>query len=262
MKRLQELSVPEVKRWLDMQTELPERAIRALRSDSRAGVRALAESYLKKQARQQAEAKRMEHLWHYERTLAKQGFQQIAGIDEAGRGPLAGPVVAGAVVLSPDRPIRGLNDSKQLPAAERERLFHEIRENAVAVGIGIVDVEYIDTYNILQATYEAMRRAVRALQTEPDHLINDAVLIPGIEIPQLNIIKGDAKSHSIAAASILAKVTRDRLMLEYGKQFPEYGFERHMGYSTPDHLAALRIYGASPIHRKSFAPVAAVMSLT
>jgi ribonuclease HII len=261
MKRFEEMSVTEVKRWLDMQTELSERTIRTLRQDSRAGVRALAEIYLKKRARQQAEAERMEHLWHYEQMLSEQGFQRIAGIDEAGRGPLAGPVVAGAVVLSLDRPISGLNDSKQLSAAQRERLFHEIRENAVAFGIGIVDVDYIDTYNILQATYEAMRRAIRALHQEPDHLINDAVLIPDIEIPQLNIIKGDAKSQSIAAASILAKVTRDQLMMEYGKLFPEYGFERHMGYSTPDHLSAMRANGVSPIHRKSFAPVAEALIL-
>lgn len=256
MKNLQQMSIAEVKAWLGQQTGISDKTLWALRQDSRAGIRALAKSYAKKRARLQAEADRMEQLWHYERMLSKEGYTRIAGIDEAGRGPLAGPVVAGAVILSSDCPIRGLNDSKQLTAGQREYLFYEIREKAVAFGIGIVDVEYIDTYNILQATYEAMRRAINSLDRQPDHLLNDAVIIPHVDLPQLKIIKGDAKSQSIAAASIMAKVTRDRLMIEYGRQFPEYGFERHMGYSTPDHLAALRKYGACPIHRKSFAPVA------
>lgn len=261
MKNLESLSIAEVKQWLEQQTQLSDRTVRALRKDHRAGIRALAESYLKKRAREQAEVDRMEQLWQYERMLSDKGYKMIAGIDEAGRGPLAGPVVASAVILPLHAEISGLNDSKQLSAEQREHLFHEIRQQAVTYGIGIVDVEYIDTYNILQATYEAMRRAVNALDRQPDHLLNDAVIIPQISVPQLKIIKGDAKSHSIAAASVMAKVTRDRLMTEYGKLFPEYGFERHMGYPTPDHLAALQKHGVCPIHRTSFAPVAETMNL-
>lgn len=259
MPNLQKLSITEVKDWLVSQTEITDKMIRSLRKDSRAGVRTLAESYIRKQHRRQAEINRMEQLWEYERSLLGQGYKMIAGIDEAGRGPLAGPVVAGAAILSIDNEIQGLNDSKQLSAGQREYLYHQIREKAVAYGVGIVDVDYIDTYNILQATYEAMRRAIQSLGCQPDHLLNDAVIIPNVTIAQLKIIKGDAKSHSIAAASILAKVTRDKLMGEYGKLFPEYGFETHMGYSTPDHIAALQKYGACPIHRVSFAPVADVI---
>ncbi|TCS76058.1 ribonuclease HII [Effusibacillus lacus] len=256
MKDLKIKSVQEIKDWLDSQTEVSARILGAMRKDSRQGVRAIAESYLRKRSKLQMEAKRMEELWTFERSLAAQGFQTIAGVDEAGRGPLAGPVVAGACILPLGIEIPGLNDSKQLTPGQRESLFHLIREKAVAFGIGIVDVDYIDTYNILQAAYEAMRRAIKAMDTMPDHLLNDAVTIPGVSVPQMPIVKGDAKSHSIAAASILAKVTRDRLMQEYGRIYPEYGFERHMGYSTPEHIDALQRYGPCPIHRRSFAPVA------
>jgi ribonuclease HII len=203
----------------------------------------------------------MEQLWNYERSLQEQGFRSIAGIDEAGRGPLAGPVVAGACILPIGARIAGLNDSKQLTEVQREELFHVIREKAVAIGIGIVDVDYIDKHNILQATYEAMRRAVRQLKPEPDYLLNDAVTIPLLAIPQMPIVKGDAKSHSIAAASILAKVTRDRLMKEYGEMYPQYGFEKHMGYHTPEHVEALQKYGPCPIHRRSFSPVSVFSGL-
>lgn len=261
MNDLRTYSIQQIRAWLASQSRISDRTLDQLRQDSRAGVRALAESYLKKRARQQAEAMRLAQLWNYERALAAQGFQMIAGVDEAGRGPLAGPVVAGACILPLGIEIPGLNDSKQLTEDERETLYHIIRDKAVACGIGIVDVDYIDTYNILQATYEAMRRAIRDLGTEPDHLLNDAVTIPQVAVPQLPIVKGDAKSHSIAAASILAKVTRDNLMKEYGRAYPQYGFEKHMGYATPEHLAALKKYGACPIHRRSFAPVAEVLGL-
>lgn len=182
----------------------------------------------------------------------------VAGIDEAGRGPLAGPVVAACCVLPKDAEILYLNDSKKLSEKRREALFLEIQEKALAFGIGIADEHRIDEINILQATYEAMREAVRQvtekLNAAPEVLLNDAVTIPNIaaEIRQVPIIKGDAKSVSIAAASVLAKVTRDHLMVEYDKLYPDYGFAKHKGYGTKQHTDALRALGPCPIHRKSF----------
>ncbi len=177
----------------------------------------------------------------------------VCGIDEAGRGPLAGPVVAGACILPEDCQILYLNDSKKLSEKRREALFEEIKEKAVAFGIGIVSPAVIDEINILQATYEAMRQAVSKLPSVPDIFLNDAVIIPGIEESrQVKIIKGDAKSVSIAAASILAKVTRDHMMTEYDRLYPQYGFAKHKGYGTKAHLDAIRQYGMCPIHRRSF----------
>lgn len=176
----------------------------------------------------------------------------VCGIDEAGRGPLAGPVAAAAVILPRECEILYLNDSKRLSPARRALLFDEIREKAVAFEIGMVSPERIDEVNILQATYEAMRKAIEGLSVRPELLLNDAVTIPGVDIPQLPIIKGDAKSVSIAAASILAKVARDRMMEEYALLYPDYGFEKHKGYGTAQHIAALRKYGPCPIHRRSF----------
>lgn len=179
-------------------------------------------------------------------------FAFICGIDEAGRGPLAGPVVAGAAILPKDCRILYLNDSKKLSESRREELFPEIKEKAVSWSVGIVGPERIDEINILQATYEAMRQAVAKLEPSPQLLLNDAVTIPGIAIPQVPIIKGDAKSVSIAAASILAKVTRDHIMEEYDREYPEYGFAKHKGYGTPAHIAALKEFGPTPIHRRTF----------
>ena len=176
----------------------------------------------------------------------------ICGIDEAGRGPLAGPVVAGAAILPKDCQILYLNDSKKLSEKKRELLYDEIREKAVSWAVGIVEPERIDEINILQATYEAMRQAISKLTVLPDILLNDAVTIPGISIPQVPIVKGDAKSVSIAAASILAKVTRDRMMAEYDQIYPAYGFGKHKGYGTAAHIQAIRQFGPCPIHRKSF----------
>ena len=176
----------------------------------------------------------------------------ICGIDEVGRGPLAGPVVAGAVSLPKDEPILYLNDSKKLSEKKREQLYDEIMEKAVAVGIGMVSPARIDEINILQATYEAMREAISKLAVKPDLLLNDAVTIPEVEIRQIPIIKGDAKSVSIAAASIVAKVTRDRLMAEYAGVIPGYDFAKNKGYGTKAHIEALKSQGASPIHRRSF----------
>lgn len=193
---------------------------------------------------------RLKEMSVYEEEYAD--FQYICGVDEAGRGPLAGPVVAGAVILSGDAPILYLNDSKKLSQKKREKLYDEIMASAVAVGVGIVSPGRIDEINILQATYEAMRQAVGKLKVKPEVLLNDAVTIPDIDILQVPIIKGDAKSVSIAAASIIAKVTRDRMMEEYDKIYPEYGFAAHKGYGTKTHIEMLKKYGATPIHRKTF----------
>lgn len=197
-----------------------------------------------------AERERLEQMRVYEHEYAS--FSAICGIDEAGRGPLAGPVVAGAVILPTDCEILYLNDSKKLTEKRREALFLEIKEKAVAWNVGIVDAAEIDQINILQATYEAMRKAITGLEVTPDLLLNDAVEIPDVQIPQVKIIKGDAKSVSIAAASILAKVTRDHLMIEYDQKYPDYGFARHKGYGTGVHIEAIRDYGTCPLHRKTF----------
>lgn len=196
------------------------------------------------------EKERMSLLFSYEREYA--AYTAICGIDEVGRGPLAGPVVAGAVILPKNCDILYINDSKKLSEKKRSLLYDEIMEKAVAVGVGCVSWERIDEINILQATYEAMRQAIAALSTAPDLLLNDAVTIPGVDIPQVPIIKGDAKSASIGAASIIAKVTRDRMMVEYHSLYPQYGFDANKGYGTKAHIEALQQYGPCPIHRRSF----------
>lgn len=204
----------------------------------------------KQREKLEKERARLHEMRVYEREYA--GYRYICGIDEAGRGPLAGPVVAGAVILGPDTEILYLNDSKKLSEKKREILYDEIMEKAAAAGIGIVSPARIDEINILQATYEAMRMAVDSLEVRPDLLLNDAVTIPEIEILQVPIIKGDQKSVSIAAASIIAKVTRDRLMTEYDKVIPGYDFARHKGYGTKKHIEAVRELGPSLIHRATF----------
>lgn len=217
--------------------------------DARAGVRAEAERARKRRQALQKERERMQKMKRYEREYGAAGF--VCGIDEAGRGPLAGPVVAGAVIL-PEKEILYLNDSKKLSPKKREELYEVIRKEAVAVGVGYASPERIDEINILQATYEAMRDAISGLSVKPGVLLNDAVTIPDISIRQVPIIKGDAKSASIAAASIIAKVTRDRLMLQYDSVFPEYGFASNKGYGSAAHIEALKAYGPCPIHRRSF----------
>lgn len=218
--------------------------------DPRAGVQKLILSMKKQKAAWEQELIRLDGMKQYEKKY--QSYDQICGIDEAGRGPLAGPVVAAAVILPKDCTILYVNDSKKLSAKRREELYDEIMEKAVSVGVGMASPQRIDEINILQATYEAMREAVEGLSMEPDLLLNDAVTIPDVLIPQVPIIKGDAKSISIACASIIAKVTRDRLMLEYDKILPEYGFASNKGYGSRDHIEALKQNGPSPIHRKSF----------
>ena len=224
--------------------------IAAHEKDERAGVQALINKAKKRRLDYEKELLRTEKMKEYERKYAS--FSYICGIDEVGRGPLAGPVVAGAVILPRDCRILYLNYSKQLSEKKREELYEVIMENAVSTGLGFVSPERIDEINILQATYEAMRQAIGKLEKEPDLLLNDAVTIPGVEIRQVPIIKGDAKSVSIAAASIIAKVTRDRLMVQYDEIYPEYGFASNKGYGAAAHLEALKKYGPTPIHRRSF----------
>ena len=204
----------------------------------------------KQQEKLEKEIARTEAMSVFEKEYSD--HQAICGIDEVGRGPFAGPVVAGAVILPKDHPILYLNDSKKLSEKKREELYEVILKEAVATGIGMASPARIDEINILQATYEAMRMAISNLSVQPDLLLNDAVTIPEIEIMQIPIIKGDAKSVSIAAASILAKVTRDRLMVEYEKVFPGYDFASNKGYGSAAHIEALQQYGPTPIHRRSF----------
>ena len=204
----------------------------------------------KKMEALEKEKERMYALFAYEREY--QDYQLICGIDEAGRGPWVGPVVAGAVILPKDCDILYINDSKKLSEAKREELYDVIREKAIAWAVGSASEKRIDEINILQATYEAMRQAIAGLGVTPDLLLNDAVIIPKVEIPQVKIIKGDAKSASIGAASIMAKVTRDRMLREYDKLYPEFQFAKNKGYGTKDHIEALKKYGPTPIHRKSF----------
>lgn len=232
------------------ETEMLPELISVYETDARSGVQAAVESARKRLRLLEKEKERTEKMKEYEYRYAAAGF--LCGIDEVGRGPLAGPVVAGAVILPKDCDILYLNDSKQLTEKKREELYDVIMEKAVAAGIGFASPERIDEINILQATYEAMREAIGRLSVKPDLLLNDAVTIPQVEIRQVPIIKGDAKSVSIAAASIIAKVTRDRLMVEYDSIFPEYGFASNKGYGAAAHIEALKKYGPCPIHRRSF----------
>ena len=219
-------------------------------NDTRSGVVNIIAKYKRQEEKLREEKSRMENMYIYERKYAD--FEFICGIDEVGRGPLAGPVVAGAVILPKDCDILYLNDSKKLSEKMRESLYDEIMDKAVATGIGMVSPQRIDEINILQATYEAMRMAIDNLKVKPDLLLNDAVTIPEVTIKQVPIIKGDAKSASIAAASIIAKVTRDRLMVQYEEVLPGYGFASNKGYGSAAHIQALKELGVTPIHRESF----------
>ncbi len=221
------------------------------RDDERAGVQKLIQQYEKKLLAHEKEQKRLYKMLEFERKYGDT-FHCICGIDEAGRGPFAGPVVAGAVVLPEGLVIEGLNDSKKVSPKKREELYEEIKDKAVSFGIGMSSPGRIDEINILQATYEAMRHAVEDLDVVPDLLLNDAVTIPQIPIRQVGIVKGDGRSLSIAAASIMAKVTRDRIMTEYAELYPEYGFEKNKGYGSEEHRTALKQYGPCPIHRTTF----------
>lgn len=244
-------SISEIKKEFEQADNQSLKMLYAMYADdNRAGVVSLIAKYKKQEEKLEAEKRRMENMYIYERKY--DDFQYICGIDEVGRGPLAGPVVAGAVILPKDCDILYLNDSKQLSEKMREKLYDEIMEKAVATGIGLVGPARIDEINILQATYEAMRMAISNLKVRPDLLLNDAVTIPEVDIRQVPIIKGDAKSASIAAASIIAKVTRDRLMVEYEEVLPGYGFANNKGYGSTAHIQAIKEIGATPIHRQTF----------
>lgn len=245
------VSLTEIKNQLQAACvdELPA-FISRYETDERAGAVKLVETARKRIQALEKERARMEALKRYEREYAE--YTYICGIDEVGRGPLAGPVVAGAVILPKDCDILYINDSKQLSEKKREELYDIIVEQAVSWAVGYASPERIDEINILQATYEAMREAINKLDPAPTLLLNDAVTIPGVNVRQVPIIKGDAKSISIGAASIIAKVTRDRLMVEYHELFPEYDFASNKGYGSAAHIEALKKYGPTPIHRRSF----------
>ncbi|MCI5504142.1 MAG: ribonuclease HII [Anaerobutyricum sp.] len=246
MKRISEIK-EEFKKLLPEELE---EHIGFYREDERKGVQSFLKTQEKKLEQYREELARLETISRYEKEY--DGYGYVCGIDEVGRGPLAGPVVAGAVILPKDCRILYINDSKKLSAKKREELFDEIQKQAVAIGIGLVPHDRIDEINILQATYEAMRMAIANLKVKPGVLLNDAVTIPGVDIPQVPIIKGDAKSISIGAASIMAKVYRDRMMIEYDKMYPGYGFASNKGYGSKEHMEALQKIGPSPIHRQSF----------
>ena len=224
--------------------------IKHYNTDERSGVKKLVLKAEKDIEAYNKEVARTENLKFFENKYSD--YNYICGIDEVGRGPLAGPVVAGAVILPKDCDILYINDSKKLTASKREELFQIIMEKAVSAKTALVSPQYIDKVNILQATYEAMRKAIATLDVQPDILLNDAVNIPLVNIKQVPIIKGDAKSISIGAASIIAKVTRDAMMVEYDKIYPEYDFASNKGYGSAKHIEALKKYGPCPIHRRSF----------
>ncbi len=245
------LTIREIKAQLAdcRPAELPER-LAAFREDPRESVRKLLQAAEKRYGAYEKELLRTEGMKAFERLYPE--CERIGGIDEVGRGPLAGPVVAACVILPKDCDILYLNDSKQLSEKKREQLYGEILEKAVAVGVGCVEHTVIDEINILQATYEAMRQAISHMEVQPERLLVDAVTIPGVSVPQRGIVHGDARSISIAAASIVAKVTRDRMMTELDKQYPGYDFASNKGYGSAKHIAALRELGPCPIHRRTF----------
>ncbi|HEM6120375.1 ribonuclease HII [Streptococcus suis] len=230
-----------------------------LAQDERAGVQTAIKKRRKELEKEAAEDARLEAILSYERALYENGVECIAGIDEVGRGPLAGPVVAAAVILPKGCKIRYLNDSKKIPKSKHESIYQEVMERAVAVGVGIKDAAVIDQVNIYEATKLAMLEALGQLSQEPEHLLIDAMKLD-TPIPQTSIIKGDANSLSIAAASIVAKVTRDKMMADYDKEFSGYGFAKNAGYGTAEHLEGLNKLGITPIHRKTFEPIKSMLA--
>jgi ribonuclease HII len=248
-----ELSLKNIQeRYSRPDVTVPPQLLRQLRRDSRTGARKLYQILLRRSEEQSNESRRLEAMLHFERVLWKAGITRIAGVDEVGIGPLAGPVVAAAVVFPPGTTIEGIHDSKLLDAPTRERLDVEIRLKASGVGIGVAEIEEIDRINIYHAGLRAMHLAVAALPAAPQHVLVDSRTIPGLQTPQNSFDKGDGINFSIAAASIVAKVYRDRLMTEMDSVYPGYGFAEHKGYATPFHQAAIRRLGPCPIHRKSF----------
>ncbi len=242
------------------QENVPAEILEACRQDSRRAAQQLVSKYEKQQSRRKAEKARLLEMYRYEREAAARGYSAIAGIDEAGRGPLAGPVSVAAVILPESLLLPKLNDSKKLSGKVRDELYDEIMAKARAVKQVFISSQEIDRINILQATMSGMCQAVNELTVKADFALIDAVKLKQLELPQLSLIKGDAKSASIAAASIIAKVSRDRLMDEYDKQYPQYGFSGHKGYGTAEHIAAIRKYGPCPIHRLTFEPIRSIVA--
>lgn len=255
------LTVNEVARLLQQQ-ECDEELLVSLKADNRISIAKLISRWQQKRERIAAEQERIRHLYAFERELYAQGYQYIAGVDEAGRGPLAGPVVVGAVILPAECQLPELNDSKQVTPARREELYTAIHNCALSVEYAVIDVGTIDDINIYQATVQGMYQVLKNLTLQPEAALIDAVPLRELKIPYQSIINGDALSASIAAASIVAKVERDRLMLEYDRLFPEYGFAKNKGYATKEHQAALHRFGPCPIHRKSFEPVKSMLTIT
>jgi ribonuclease HII len=256
------LSVAELReRFLDAGRPLPEECEAALEADPRAGAREVLRLVRKRRAENRAEGQRLRHLLRYETELWERGLALVAGVDEAGMAPLAGPIVAGACLLPRDYRPRGIDDSKQLDARERARLAEDIKRNALCWAVARAEVHEVDGINVYRAGLLALTRAVRGLARRPDHVLVDARKLPELGIPHTPIIHGDALSLTIAAASILAKTTRDALMAELDLVHPGYGFARHKGYPTAEHFDALRRLGACPVHRRSFQPVREALGL-
>jgi len=256
------ISLTELRRlYLERGRAMPRAVREALREDPRAGARALLEALERKRRARRDESARLRRLSRFERELWQRGVLRIAGVDEAGMSPLAGPVVAGAVVLPVGYRRDGIDDSKKLSAEQREELGVHLKRDALAWAVGVVEPEEIDRINIYRAGLLAMRRAVQGLALRPDHLLIDARSLRELAIPQRGIVRGDAQSISIASASILAKTTRDALMLELDRRYPGYGFGRHKGYPVAEHVRALAERGVLPVHRRSFAPVQEALGL-
>ncbi len=247
-------TVAEIKEILLQVRNESDPLLEQYRTDTRSSVQKLVASCLKRLQLEASLRQKFQEMNQFEDEIHSKGFQLIAGIDEAGRGPLAGPVVAGAVILPKDFLLLGLNDSKQLSEKRRSEFFDFIVEHAIATSTGIVTAQEIDEINIYEATKLAMQRAISNLACSPGFLLIDAMKI-STSIPSESIIKGDARSNSIAAASVIAKVTRDRMMLQYAQQYPNYSFEKHMGYGTREHFDAIHKFGPCPIHRMTFAPL-------
>lgn len=248
------MTVTEIKEKLQQVTDPEDAFLLFCQADERKGVQLAVKQWHKRQEAKKELYNRYQRMNQFEEEAYASGYQFIAGIDEVGRGPLAGPVVSAAVILDKNNQIFGLNDSKKLSLKMRNQFFSEINKKAIAIGIGIISAEEIDRYNILEATKLAMNKAVANLSKQPELLFVDAVRLQ-TSIPQQTIIKGDLKSNSIAAASIIAKVTRDQMMVEYDTKYPGYGFANNAGYGTKEHLEGLELLGITPIHRHSFSPV-------
>ncbi|WP_019242327.1 MULTISPECIES: ribonuclease HII [Bacillus] len=247
-------SIKEIKERLQTVTEPNDPFLNNCLLDERKGVIKLVEQWRKAYEKQESLKQKWNEMTLYEQNLYVDGYHFIAGVDEVGRGPLAGPVVAAAVILPKDFVLLGLDDSKKINEKKRNEYYQQIKDGALAVGIGIMHHDVIDEINIYEATKKAMLEAINNLNVDPDYVLIDAMKLP-LSVPQQSIIKGDAKSVSISAASIIAKVTRDTMMYKYDEQYPQYGFKNNMGYGTKEHLEALKKYGPTPWHRLSFAPV-------